>query len=287
MATACASGGGTGALPSPGASPAPPSPTGSPAAPAFDGSGPYESNVTFPLTVATLDFTSSSPSPGFSNQGATVFVKTSSFNYSEIRLVIPSINIDTTITMERSLSTGYPYGPSTGLSYVALGNWSDRGLSNGPVHVWSYAFGYETAASAMPRTGTASYSGIGNVRGGVVGADGGFWADLRGDAGFTADFATGKIQGTLTNLKANVADELLDSPWNDVSITANIAAGTNRFSGTTSTGAPPSAPYTLQGSAAGLINGAFFGPAAENLGAVWTLSDGAGTAIGVVGAARQ
>ena len=70
--------------------------------------------------------------------------------------------------------------------------------------------------------------------------------------------------------------------WNDVSITANIAAGSNTFNGTTAAASAPGLPMSLSGSAVGKINGAFFGPAAQNLGAVWSLSDGTGSAIGTV-----
>jgi hypothetical protein len=38
----------------------------------------------------------------------------------------------------------------------------------------------------------------------------------------------------------------------------------------------------LSGSATGHIDGAFFGPAAQNLGAVWSLNDGSGAALGTV-----
>jgi hypothetical protein len=39
---------------------------------------------------------------------------------------------------------------------------------------------------------------------------------------------------------------------------------------------------SLSASATGHIDGAFYGPAAQNLGAVWSLSDGTGSALGSV-----
>jgi hypothetical protein len=76
------------------------------------------------------------------------------------------------------------------------------------------------------------------------------------------------------------------TPWNDVSVNASIAAGTNKFTGTTAVTSVPEGMFSLNSSATGSINGAFYGPAAENLGAVWTLSDGKNSAIGAVSGNR-
>jgi hypothetical protein len=78
------------------------------------------------------------------------------------------------------------------------------------------------------------------------------------------------------------------SAWNDVSVNASIAAGTNKFSGRTAVTSQGSttSPYALKGSATGHIDGAFYGPNAQNLGAIWSLSDGTASAIGVVAAGR-
>lgn len=72
--------------------------------------------------------------------------------------------------------------------------------------------------------------------------------------------------------------------WNDVSLNASIAPGTSRFSGSTAATSAPGTGFSLAGSATGHIDGAFYGPAAQNLGAVWSLSDGTGSAIGVIAA---
>jgi len=71
-------------------------------------------------------------------------------------------------------------------------------------------------------------------------------------------------------------------PWNDVSVAGTIAMGTNKFSGTTAATSSPGTPMSLSASATGHIDGAFYGPAAQNLGAVWSLSDGTGSALGTV-----
>ncbi len=103
-----------------------------------------------------------------------------------------------------------------------------------------------------------------------------------GDASITANFGSGAINGSFTQMTVINSTATNKELWNDVSVTANIAMGSSRFSGTTAAASAPGTPMSLSGSATGSINGAFYGPAAQNLGAVWTLSDGTGSAIGTV-----
>jgi hypothetical protein len=121
---------------------------------------------------------------------------------------------------------------------------------------------------------------------------------VQGDASFTANFSTGQINGNFTNMKLYINDNPSDYgriyayPWNSVSVSASIAGGTNKFSGSTAVTPTPggvSAPHALKPSATGHIDGKFYGPNAQNLSGVWTLSngDGTGSAVGSVGAAKQ
>jgi hypothetical protein len=131
----------------------------------------------------------------------------------------------------------------------------------------------------MPTSGTAVFSGPGAVSGPIFKTVG---TDIRaagvvGNASISVNFGSGAINGSFTNMVSNA-----QQPWNDVSVTANIATGTNRFNGTTAAASAPGTPMSLSASAVGKINGAFYGPAAQNLGAVWSLSDGTGSAIGTV-----
>jgi hypothetical protein len=100
---------------------------------------------------------------------------------------------------------------------------------------------------------------------------------VEGSASFSANFGSGQVTGNFTKMQAPGSQA-----WNDVSLTASISAGTNRFNGSTAATSAPGTPISLSGSATGQINGAFFGPAAQNLGAVWSLSDGSGSALGTV-----
>ncbi len=89
----------------------------------------------------------------------------------------------------------------------------------------------------------------------------------------------GNIPDTVIQL--SVPSIGLNAQW-DVSVAASIAAGTNKFNGSTAVTSAPPGPFSLNASASGSINGAFYGPAAQNLGAIWTLSDGTTSAIGGV-----
>jgi hypothetical protein len=144
-------------------------------------------------------------------------------------------------------------------------------------------FGYETPAAAMPTTGTASFSGTADatvfktVGGNILGTS------VDGRADVSVNFSSGQVTGALTHMQQ--FDGLSPSgylPWNDVSLSASIATGTNRFSGSTAATSAPSSTFSLLGSATGHVDGAFYGPAAQNLGAVWSLSDGSASAIGTI-----
>ena len=67
-----------------------------------------------------------------------------------------------------------------------------------------------------------------------------------------------------------------------MSLLGAISGG--NFAGTTAATSAPGTQGSLTGSAIGTFAGLFFGPAAQELGAVWTLSDGTATVIGTIGA---
>ena len=251
--------------------------------PSFDGSsGSYPSNITFPLITTGLQKTATGLSPTSGDSAATLTVINDTSNSSNVQVKIPSLGINETISMIPSLGAPYSDQPLYGLSYAATGFWVVKPTANpanatNPYALTSagfYVFGFETPQAAMPTSGTAVFSGLGlataflyktvgtEIETGVVG----------GNASISANFGSGAINGMLQ----------FAGRWNDVSLAGNIATGSNRFNGTTAAASAPGTPLSLSGSAIGSINGAFYGPAAQNLGAVWSLSDGTGSAIGTV-----
>ena len=253
--------------------------TAVPGGPAFDGSsGGFPANVTFPLISSSLQNGSTGLSAAAGDQGATATVVSSSNQKSTLQLSIPSLNVNRSMDFNTNLVSGLDQ-VTDGYSYVVMGSWYNRAnqpANSGTLQSTSaFVFGYETPAANMPSSGTATFTGF---AGGTVFKPVG--TDIQntyvsGSASFSANFGSGQVTGSFTKMQNG-------SPWNEVSATASIAAGTNKFNGTTAATSSPGTPMSLSGSATGFINGAFFGPGAQNLGAVWSLSDGTGSALGTV-----
>jgi hypothetical protein len=68
--------------------------------------------------------------------------------------------------------------------------------------------------------------------------------------------------------------------WNSLTVNGSIAGTT--FSGATTAGAAPANAAAITAGATGTIEGVFYGPAAQELGGHWTVSDGNRTAAGAV-----
>jgi hypothetical protein len=280
--------------------------------PTFDaiGGSPYASG-TFPAMQTALKASAAgiagapaTDSVTFTDDGTTgVCSGGGTCSGSQFKLDLPSIQMSVsasiptdfstqTTTEIQSTSDGKLSLTTYGLSYVTFGTWALQLSNLGTTSdAGSYMAGYVTPAAAMPTTGTAHYAGKSNaVSGTVFVTDGGnaVSARLEGGAQFDADFATGSVTGAFTNIQATPADGI-SSSFNDVAVNANIASGTSTFSGTTAAASPGNGHYALKPTAAGQISGGFYGPNANELGAVWTLSngDGSGAAIGTVGALKQ
>ena len=180
-------------------------------------------------------------------------------------------------------------GYTSGLTYVVMGEWGNPFIPKGGQlqSVTEYVFGYETPSSSMPTTGSATFSGtaqasvfktIGtDIQ--VTGLDG---AGAYGKAAFSVNFSSGQVTGAFTAMQywdGGVTKPAMERRFGDRKYREG---GTNRFSGDTAAASAPAGVMSLSGSATGHIDGAFYGPAAQNLGAVWSLSDGSASAIGTV-----
>jgi hypothetical protein len=259
--------------------------------PTFDGSsGSFPSNVSFPAAASSLqfqspwDYNSIGASAVTTSQSATVTVISISATSASLQLIVPAVNLNTTINFNENLVRNID-GVTWGLSYVALGGWSQP--AGGPLSFTEFLFGYETPVASMPTTGQAAFSGYAdaNIFGPGNSKNGDVWSNwASGNAALTVDFASGKITGAFTHMQYLESSSYV--PWNDVSVNASILSGTNKFSGSTGVTSTPQTPFSLKGSATGHIDGGFYGPSAQNLGAIWSLSDGTTTAIGGVAAGR-
>jgi hypothetical protein len=180
-----------------------------------------------------------------------------------------------------------PWSGYADLDWTRAGQWSVstdwNTITNGR---GAFIIGFETPGQAMPATGSATFSG--KAEGTVFNSSSDRWAiDLTGGTTlFTANFAARTLNGTVTGLAARDAVNGISTgvlvPWNDFSFTSTITA--NAFSGSTVVTSAPGGITSLGGSAAGTIEGKFFGPTAQEAGAVWTLFDGSNgqTAVGTL-----
>jgi hypothetical protein len=228
---------------------------------------------------------SAAPSPD-----ATLTIVGAPGNKTNFQLVIPAVNVNANFSSIENLVSNID-GWTWGYSYVVAGRWGVRSGETGPIQSFSaYSFGYETPGTAVPTTGTAQFAGI--ASGNVFQANNGtiLGTTVDGKANISVSFSSGQVTGSLTQMQqwdgVPVSGPQNFLPWNDVSLNASIAPGTNRFNGTTAAASSPGTSFSLSASATGNINGAFYGPAAQNLGAVWSLSDGSKSALGAL-AAKQ
>ena len=266
----------------------------------FDGTtGAFADGESFPMMLNSLQSNAGGLAPSSAHQGATVSFDTSA-NNNYATLSIPGLDITAQIYWS-------PIDVLTQvLSYVVLGTWAEPKSSSGEYgSITTFAFGYETAKAAMPTSGTATFIGLASATV-LKPIDGSIRAAYVAGTGIlSVNFGAGSISGTFTDMKQSeyvsyaqgtghvgtVTGNILGSPvgsipWNDVSVTASILSGTNRFTGSATATSAPNAPFALSNSATGHIDGAFYGPAAENIGALWSLSDGTSSALGIIGAGR-
>jgi len=172
--------------------------------------------------------------------------------------------------------TGTPqFSGYANLDWTRVGYWGSNGYWDyGGFSRGVFVAGYETPAGDVPTSGTATYTGL--AQGSVYYAVNQQTTEvsLTGNASFTANFGTRNVSGSLTGMTAGGA------PWNDVAFNSTITG--NAFSGTTSVTSTPGGSASLLGNAAGTVEGRFFGPSAQEAGAVWTLFDAAKAAIGTL-----
>lgn len=242
-------------------------------------SGPAAGTV-FPLLQTAMIYDANSARPDAVTNAAG---STATFQAGAL-----DINADAFIQTDvRSSSSN-----SANLDWTRVGYWSTGG------GWWDYddvvgrqavfVTGYETPVASVPTTGTATFTGSaqgsvflpGNSPGSTHCACAIVQVD--GTASFSADFGARTLAGSLTNMVVGDRWSGDGYDWNDVAFTSTIAG--NAFSGTTSvTSAPPGA---LGANATGTLEGRFFGPSAQEAGAVWTLFDGTNAAIGTLGGKR-
>jgi hypothetical protein len=183
------------------------------------------------------------------------------------------------------------------LNYTILGTWSYT-APGGTVYVGQFANGSQTPLASLPTSGTATYTGT-STSGGVIGGylvPGGnntiTGGTVTGDVNMNVNFGTNAVNGQLTNMTAKPITGG-SVPWNNVTLNGNISRSSGgSFGGSASANpAPAGAGSVGLGTAAqGNFSGNFFGPAHNEIGGTWTLSestpDGGRTAFGTFAGTR-
>lgn len=263
--------------------------------PTFDGSsGVYpSSNTSFPLLASVMAFIQGPGAQPVGTAGFDTFsILSSSSTRTNWSLIISngmtSNGANGTIPgdLTQLNSASSPTLTIQALSYVAFGAWANPAPSatqTGGGSASAFVFGYETPAAGMPNVGQATFTGSSQAKvflpisGATI-----QYVNVTGNATFSVNFASGNIAGSFTGMQYTPTAPSSALPWNDVSVSGAIASGTNMFKGTTSVTSSPANSFSLKPSATGNLTGAFYGPTGNNLGAVWTLSDGNASAIGAV-----
>jgi hypothetical protein len=178
------------------------------------------------------------------------------------------------------------------LNYTVFGNWSYVPTS-GASYVGQMVSGYFTSGSGVPTTGSATYSGVGGAVGTYAvpsGANSIETGTLIGDLSLNVNFAGNTASGSITNMKAQAAGSNTTTQWNSLTLsgsldrrsqTESVSLG-GQVSTTTNSG---SAGFSS--AAKGTFAGMLFGPAAQEVGGSWSLSEstaaGGKAAFGVFG----
>jgi hypothetical protein len=172
------------------------------------------------------------------------------------------------------------------LDYTAYGYWLIQSpVANGAssdLGGGTWLTGFVTPPGSVPVTGGASYSG--HIAG-LFDEGSGSMALVRGGIQVQADFAARSVSGTITGIQFG-SDTFMYGPMNDIAFSATLDPAQNLFRGTTRVVTFPAGPTAFTADASGVVAGRFFGPSANEVGGVWTLSDASRRLIGSFGAAR-
>lgn len=170
---------------------------------------------------------------------------------------------------------------TNGLRYADYGAWlyTPNG-SAAPTQGATYGVALTpTAGGSVPGTGTATYTGGAVGMASTNAAAGGFV----GDSSLTANFGTGQVAGSITNIKVSAANDVNHvnaGTMNDITLTGATIAGSNFTGGTTAAGATAGTYMNITGAtgAAGSFGGQFAGPTANEAAGTFKLTGGANSA---------
>jgi hypothetical protein len=163
----------------------------------------------------------------------------------------------------------YRTGQTSGglnLTYASYGGWQQTNNTGTGIDFRQvyFVYGVPTAASDLPRTGSASYTTIVD----------GFWADpvglysVSGTSSLTANFAAGTVATNISLTGQNISPGGGTRAFGTLNGTQTISTSDASFSG-----ALAGAGYS------GTLNGLFFGPQAAEVGGAFSVTSAGGGAL--------
>jgi hypothetical protein len=169
------------------------------------------------------------------------------------------------------------------LNYTMFGGWSYTPASGNTSYLGQVVTGYGTPTANVPTSGNATYTGTGTVIGAYFVPSGTHAIEagtISGDASLNVNFSNNSANGNFTNMQAKALGSTTTTPWNDVSLSGSLSMTTGPGAAafvdgsTTTTGNTGAAGFSS--AAHGTFHGALYGPAAQEVGGTWTLSETGG-----------
>ncbi len=191
------------------------------------------------------------------------------------------------IPRDRRLSAGANGMWSTNrMQYVLVGGWyitNDPAPNQGTSFQNGGAFtgGYVSTVDVLRAATPAGYVG---KTFGLYEEPVHYFALISGTVRLSVDFAARSVTGVFTDLGIG-SDSYPYGPEDDLAFTAVLDLATNRFDGILEPATPRPNPAARP--ARGSISGRIFGPNAEEVGAVWTVTGESRRFIGSLGASRD
>lgn len=253
----------------------------------FSNNSAQSINVVFALRQTAMQTSATKVSnANISSATATFQGLLSSSHVPLLDLKVPSLGLDIRNLRGDAVTLTLPNGDLANgsfrqLDYTIIGQWAYSAAGSNTIMISAFVTGYQTPTSGVPASGAAAYVGNsgpgpqgGFVSGRIFTPDGnGGIVDgsVSGAANVNVNFSSGAVSGTLNGMQTNAGTTPL--PWNTVNLAGSLSGAA--VAGTTSTSGAPSGAGALgfSSAATGTFSGALYGPAANEVGAVWSLAE--------------
>jgi hypothetical protein len=257
-------------------------------------SSPPPKGTSFAFTQSVMNITATAAEPASIGAATLTILDPNAQGVMQLRFSVPALGVETTHLPLRGVDDGLATGgvvlfDMANLDYTLYGRWNykpDARDANSRNYQGYATTGYQTAPSGVPSSGSATYFGAGTAQVAVVQQSNpqtALGGDFIGDTALNANFGNGTLTGTLSNLAAG------NAKLHNVGLSGAISGRSVAGSTSIAAGATVSSAYAFSANSTGTFNGAFYGPNAQEVGAVWTLADPNGTkaAYGVFAGKKQ